>query len=178
MNHSPAPHSTAHQPASPLEGVVVGIIGASVVALFFLGIDLVRGTPLLTPSILGEVFVLRRPEAVTSSVDMTAVLAYTAAHAVVFVILGLILSGLSRRGEESSLARYGMIAVFVAFELFFFGVIAIASETTQGMFPTWSVLAANLLAAVAMGGYLWRKHPALRRVAGRAPLGAPDAVSE
>ncbi|MEO8480060.1 MAG: hypothetical protein ABI542_10565 [Gemmatimonadota bacterium] len=178
MNHSSTDHESPPRPASPLEGVIVGMIGAAVVALFFLGADLMRGTPLLTPSILGEVFVLRRPEAVTNSVDMSAVVAYTVAHVMVFVAFGLVLAGLSRRSEVSSLARYGMIAVFVAFELFFYGLLAIASETTRGMFPTWSVLVANLLAAAAMVVYLWRAHPALRRVAGRAPLGAPDRATE
>ncbi|HET9066108.1 MAG TPA: hypothetical protein VFN22_09860 [Gemmatimonadales bacterium] len=178
MSHPSAARESPPRPASPTEGIVVGMIGASVVALFFLGIDLVRGTPLLTPSILGEVFVLRRPVAVTSSVDMTAVVAYTVVHLLAFGMFGLVLDGIRRRSEVSSLARYGMVAVFVAFELFFFGLLAIASEATQGMFPSWSVLVANLLAATAMGGYLWRRHPALRRAVGRAPLGAPDRARE
>lgn len=150
------------------------MIGASVVALFFLGVDLMRGTPMLTPSILGEVFVLRRPEAVVSSVDMTAVAAFTVAHLIAFTIFGLLLTALVRRSEVSSLARYGMIAVFVTFVLFFYGLLAIASEATRGMFPAWSVLTANVLSVVAMLTYLWRRSPALRRAAGRAPLGVPD----
>jgi len=146
-----------------LEGIIVGMIGASVVALFFLGIDLMRGTPLLTPSILGEVFVLRRPVAVTASVDMTAVVAYTIVHLLAFGAFGLLLDGLRRRLEVSSVARSGIIVAFVTFVVFFYGLLAIASEATRGMFPAWSVLVANLLAAAAMGGYLWRKHPDVRR---------------
>ena len=66
------------------EGIVTGLIGASVVALFFLGVDLIRGVPGLTPSVLGEVFVLRRPSAVTTSVDMTAAALYTGVHLLTF----------------------------------------------------------------------------------------------
>lgn len=178
MTHpTPAPELPSRTTA-PLEGIIVGMIGASVVALFFLGIDLMRGTPLLTPSILGEVFILRRPDAVVSSIDMTAVIAYTVAHLIAFAAFGLVLTGLVRRSEVSSLARSGMIVMFVTFLVFFYGLLAIASETTQGMFPAWSVLVANLLAAAAMVSYLWRKSPALRQVMGRAPSGAPDRATE
>ncbi len=160
------------------EGIVVGMIGAAVVALFFLGVDLMHGRALLTPSILGEVFVLRRPEAVTSSVDLMAVAMYTLAHILVFMAFGLLLVGLTRRSEESSLARYGVIAALAAFEVFFYGVLLIASETTRGLFPSWEVLMANLVAILAMVSYLWRRHPALRRAMAATPLGAPDVVRE
>jgi hypothetical protein len=154
------------------------LIGAAVVALFFLGVDLIHGKPFLTPSILGEVFVLRRPQAVTSSVDVSAVLFYSVAHLLVFVAFGLVLAALTRRSEESSLARYGVIAVFVAFEVFFYGVLLVASETTRGLFPSWAVLGANFLAIIAMASFLWRRHPALRSAFGSTTLGAPDTVRE
>jgi len=37
------------------EGIVAGCIGAAVVAVWFLVFDLARGTPLLTPALLGHV---------------------------------------------------------------------------------------------------------------------------
>ena len=43
----------------PREGITTGLIGAAIVAAFYLVLDTVNGTPLLTPSILGEVLVLR-----------------------------------------------------------------------------------------------------------------------
>ena len=64
------------------------------------------------------------------------------------------------------------------FEFAFLGVLLIASETTRGFFPLWSILIANLLAAVAMLAFLWRNHPRIRRAMGRAPLGAPDFANE
>ena len=160
------------------EGFITGLIGAAVVALFYLGVDLIRGMPLLTPSVLGETFVLRRPDSVTTQVDMTAVGLYTVVHLLIFSAFGLALVATIRRAETSSLARYAILPIFMAFEVFFIGVLAVASETTRGLFPVGSVLAANALSALAMGWYLWRSHPGLRAAFGRAPLGAPDLASE
>lgn len=163
--------------AAVAEGITTGLLGAGVVALFYLGVDLMRGMVLLTPSALGEVFVLRRPQAVTSSVDPMAAGLYTIVHLIAFSAFGLLLVALVRRAEESSLARYGLIQLFVVFELFFFGVLAVASETTRGLFPMWSVLAANTLAALAMGLWIWRHHPKLRSAFSSNPLGAAEIVS-
>lgn len=160
------------------EGIITGLIGAAVVALFYLGVDLIRGLPLLTPSVLGETFVLRQPDAVTTDVNMTAVLLYTAVHVLIFCFFGLALVAIIHRAETSSLARYAILPIFLAFEFFFLGVLAVASETTRGLFPVGSVLTANGLSAVAMGWYLWRSHPGLRAVFGRVPLGAPDLSRE
>lgn len=160
------------------EGIVTGLIGAAVVALFYLGVDLIRGMPLLTPSVLGETFVLRQPDAVTTTVNLAAVGLYTAVHLLTFGFFGLALVAICHRAESSSLARYAILPIFVAFELFFLGVLAVASETTRGLFPVGSVLMANALSAIAMGWYLWRSHPGLRAAFGRAPLGAPDFASE
>ncbi len=38
------------------EGIVTGLLGAAVVALYYLLIDFVRGQPLMTPSVLGDAF--------------------------------------------------------------------------------------------------------------------------
>jgi hypothetical protein len=173
---SPAPVRT-EQPLIR-EGLVTGLIGAAVVALFYLGIDLVRGAALLTPSALGEAFVLRDGSATTDTVNITAAAVYTVVHVLAFAAFGLFIALMARMGERSSLARYAIFPIFLAFLVFFWGVLAVADEATRGLFPIGSVLTANLLAAVAMGFYVWRHHPALRDAFQRAPLGATDMVRE
>ena len=160
------------------EGIVTGLIGASVVALFFLGVDLIRGVPGLTPSVLGEVFVLRRPSAVTTSVDMTAAALYTGVHLLTFAAFGLLIVALARKSETSSLVRYAVIPVTLAYIIFFQGVLAVADETTRGLFPMWSVLTANILAAAAMWWHVWRQHPRLRSAYRGSPLGSPEPTTE
>jgi len=159
-------------------GINTGLIGAVLVAVFFLGIDLIRGIPLLTPSVLGETFVLRHPEAVTTAATLTVVGLYTIAHLLIFLAFGLALVATVRRAEEGSLARYAILPIFLAFEVFFVGVLQVATAQTRGLFPTGSVLAANAIAAIAMFWYLWTSHPGLRGAFKRAPLGAPDPIRE
>lgn len=154
------------------EGLFTGLIGAAVVAIFFLGVDLIRGVPGLTPSVLGEVFVLRQPSAVTTEVNRNAAMLFTVVHVLVFAFYGLLLSGLARRGETSSIARYTIVALVITYIPFFLGVLAVADETTRGLFPAWSVLIANLLAAVAMVYFIWNRRPAFREAWLSAPLGA------
>jgi hypothetical protein len=72
----------------------------------------------------------------------------------------------------SPLARPALMMSFVAFEFFFLGVTLLFNARTGQTFPAWSVLTANALAAVAMGGWLWRGHPAIKRAIDRLPLGA------
>lgn len=168
-----APTYSAHQERTAVrEGLITGMIGAAVVALFFLGVDLIRGTPGLTPSVLGEVFVLRHPSAVTDQADFTSATLWTVVHLIAFAGFGLAAAALARKGESSSVARYAVVPLFLAFLVFFWGVLAIADTATRGLFPVWSVLTANVLAAAAMGWYLWQGHPALRSAYLDSPLGA------
>ena len=90
-------------------------------------------------------------------------MAYTAVHLIAFALFGLCLTKMVHLSERSSVARYGVLQLLVAFLFAFYGVLAVASEVTRGRFPLWGVLVANLLAALAMGAYLWNRHPGLPR---------------
>src|ERR1700712_5107928 len=130
----PTSPSRPHDRVLFREGVTTGLLGAAVVALFYLAVDAGRGVPLMTPSVLGDAFLLHRPvEAGTP--DMTAVLVYTLFHVVAFVAFGLMLAVLARASELSSLARYAVVQVLVAFMVFFYGVVSVGSEVVRGALP-------------------------------------------
>lgn len=155
------------------EGVTTGLFGAAVVAIFYLAVDVARGRPLMTPSVLGDAFILRRPVRMDSP-DMTAVLAYTVVHIAAFVGFGLLLAAFARASERSSLARYAIVQLLVAFVVFFYGVVSIGSEVVRGFFPFVGILFANALAGMVMLAWLWRRHPMLRSAIANTPLGASD----
>ena len=81
----------------------------------------------------------------------------------------ILLDGIHDRAATT--ARVAL-PVFLVFEILFYGFLAILSERTNEMFPFWAVIAANTLAAICMGAYLWRRHPALRDSIHDTPLGA------
>jgi len=154
------------------EGAVTGLIGAMVVALWFFIIDLSQGRPLATPHFLGEVFVFGNASPTYVVINYWAVVAYTIVHVLVFAVIGVAMTSLFHASMVSPLARPALMMSFVAFEFFFLGVTLLYNARTGQTFPAWSVLAANGLAALAMGGWLWRGHPAIKRAIERTPLGA------
>ncbi len=154
------------------EGTDVGIIGGLAVALWFLVLDSIAGRPLLTPSLLGQVVLLGDSSPDTDTVVFGAVLLYTAFHFVVFALVGMGLVALVHWGVDNSVVRYALLPVFLAFEVIFYGLLEVLSESTGELFPFWAVVSANTLAALSMGLYLWVRHPRFRRSIQDTPLGA------
>ena len=88
------------------EGVVAGIIGATVVALWFLVVDLFAGRPLHTPEVLGRgllgIFGRERSGITDSGGDpaLLVVALYTAFHYLAFIVVGMIAAAIVRAGER------------------------------------------------------------------------------
>ncbi len=154
------------------EGTYVGAIGAFVVAVWFLILDSIHGHPLRTPSVLGQVLLFGDATPDVDRVQFGALIAYTAVHFGLFLIFGIGLVALVRWAIRESVVRYALLQVFLVFEVFFYGLLSLVSEATRELFPFWTVLTANTLAALAMGLYLWRMEPGLREQLRRTPLGA------
>ena len=162
----------AHRHDLLREGLITGLIGAAVVAAWFLVIDLVQGRPLSTPSVLGQVILYRLTTPVITPPDTGAVIAYTLLHIGAFVLFGIAVTQLVHFAMSSPLARFGLMIVAVCFEVFFLIMTFAVFKGTSSLFPWWSVLAANTLSLLAMGLYLKRSHPGLRHQYEKEPLGA------
>lgn len=154
------------------EGTDVGLIGGVAIAAYFLILDLIAGYPFRTPSVLGQVVLFGNPDPVLTVRDPAAIAAYTVFHFVLFILLGMALVKIVHLATTSSVIRFALLPLFLAFEVFFYGVIVMLSERTSELFPLWTVIVANTLAAVAMGITLWVRHPAFRQSLTRTPFGA------
>jgi hypothetical protein len=154
------------------EGVIAGVLGATAVAVWFFVVDLIGGRPLFTPGTLGEGLLSvfgRSPE--TQAMN---VIAYTIFHYAVFILVGIIAVILVHAGERMPSVLAGAMILFVAFELGFYGLVALLQESVLGSLAWYQILAGNLLAAALMGTYLWRAHPAMRDGLVRALEGTSD----
>jgi hypothetical protein len=153
------------------EGTDVGLIGGVAVALWFLVLDSLAGHPFQTPSLLGQMVILgdRTPD---PQLAFGAILLYTAFHFIVFALIGMGLVALVHWAVNNPVVRYALLPVFLVFEVLFYGILLVLSERTNELFPFWAVVSANTLAAVSMGLYLWRRHPAFRESIRNTPLGA------
>ncbi|HEX8851323.1 MAG TPA: hypothetical protein VF761_17485 [Gemmatimonadaceae bacterium] len=145
------------------EGVITGILGASVVAIWFLGIDVVAGHPLRTPEILGRALVsVLGPRG--SEGAMTFVAAYTVFHYLAFAVVGVLATVIVHFAAREPSILAGVVILFVAVEIGFYGLVGLLSEpNVLGQVAWYQVLIGNLLAALVMGWYLWRMHPQLGR---------------
>lgn len=153
------------------EGTDSGFLGAIAVAVWFLLLDVIRGVPLLTPSVLGQVLLFGEAQPVMDHAVFGAVLAYTVVHFAAFVAFGIGMTELFHLAAKEPMFIFAVLIVFVVFEFFFFAITFTFFTGTEGLFPWWSVLVANTLASVVMGVYLWKKHPSIKRALQRQSLG-------
>jgi len=136
------------------EGIVAGIIGAFVVAAWFFAIDAIHGEPLHTPKVLGSVF-LQKPD------TMQAILIYTIIHGLAFIVFGLIGAVVMAGAERYPMLIFGLVILFTAFEVFFFGGIVIVASWVLDEVAGWTIFVGNILAAGSMLAYYFMHHRTL-----------------
>jgi hypothetical protein len=136
------------------EGTIAGLIGAAVVALWFLAIDTVHGEPLRTPTLLGIglLKLLAGPH---------PVVIYTLVHGLAFVLFGIAASVLIAGAERSPAFLFAVVILFTAFEVFFFGAVIIGATWVLNEVAGWTIFVGNLLASAAMLAYFFTTHRAL-----------------
>ena len=145
------------------EGIVAGVIGAAVVAIWFFVFDLLRGRPFLTPTLLGSFvfFGVNAPAGVEPAVG--PILGYTILHGLAFVAFGVVAATMMAMSEREPSLFIAFVILFAAFEVFFFGVLSIVGRAMQAALVWWAVLIGNLLASIAMLWFFFRAHRALPR---------------
>jgi hypothetical protein len=153
------------------EGSTVGVIGALTVAGWFLLLDLMAGRPFFTPSVLGQVMLFGRESPALTPVP-EAIALYSFVHFAAFIGFGVLVTKLVHLAVRESFFRFALLILFVVFEVAFYWMTYIFFAGTRGVFPWWSMLAANTLASITMGLYIWFRHPALHQSPDHEPLGA------
>ena len=153
------------------EGVIAGALGATVVAVWFLGVDVIAGHPLRTPELLGRALVsVLGP--LGSEGAFVYIAAYTVFHYVAFAVIGTLAAIAIHWSESEPTVLAGFAILFVVAEIGFYGMVGFLSQPgILGGIAWYQVLIGNLLAAAVMGGYLWRTHPRLGRDFDRALSG-------
>ena len=138
------------------EGVVAGIIGAAVVAVWFFAIDAVQGEPLRTPRLLGTALL-------GASEPNVGMAAYTAVHGLAFVAFGVVGALLIAGAERQPVLVFGLVILFTAFEVLFFGAVVIVASWILDEIAGWTIFVGNILAATAMLAYYFSGHRTLAR---------------
>jgi len=143
------------------EGIVAGLIGAGVVALWFFVLDLVGGRMLFTPAALGSAMLYGVSAADGVIISAGTVLGYSLYHIAAFTLLGIIASALLTQAEKFPPLLFGLFLLFVVFETFVIFLAALLGSWLMQELAWWAIVVGNLLAAAAMGLYLRSRHPEL-----------------
>jgi hypothetical protein len=156
------------------EGIITGLIGAAVVAGWFLLFDVLRGRLFFTPGALGSALFLGSSTVDEVSVNAATVIGYTVLHIVAFTVTGFFAAAIVTAAEETPPLILGAVMLFAVFEAFFMGLLAMVAEFLLGDVAWWTIAVGNILAAVVMGWYLWECHPRLRAALASDPLDRTD----
>ena len=149
-----------HSLASVTEdGILTGIIGAFLVALWFLIFDFARGQPFFTPSLIGSVIFLGVDVEAVTTVDYTMVFAYTGIHGFLFLFAGMIVAWMFVQFERNPQFGMVLLLLFLLFEFVLFGFEVTIVPNLVGALGAWAVALANLLSAFGMFWFLLRRHP-------------------
>ena len=137
------------------DGLIAGIIGAAVIAIWFLFLDTVSGLPFYAPTVLGTALFLG-PEDLASTepvqLSLNLTLMYTWVHVLAFVMLGEIAAYLLfLTGQNPNLGF--CIFLFALLELGFVGTVFVFAEPVLDQLAWPAVMLGNLLAAAAMTCY-------------------------
>ena len=157
-----------------LEGAVAGIIGAAMVAVWFLAYDLLRDMPLWTPSLLGAALFDGWSHQV-APVEPGALLVakYTVVHGIAFIVFGCALAGLFAIADRDFRFLFAIFMLLCCFQVAFLALLAVLAQWLLDPVPWWTIVIGNVFATIGMLGVLLPRHrSALRRYA-RTGLAEP-----
>lgn len=142
-------------------GITAGLIGALAVAVWFLIVDAIARVPFFTPAALGALLFGEVSGAEDVVIAVGPVLGYSFVHFAFFILFGVTLAGLTEQIRRFPPLVFGLLILFVVFEVFIVAMAAILGRWILQELAWWSILIGNLLAALAMGAYMWRAYPEL-----------------
>ncbi|MBT8398477.1 MAG: hypothetical protein HKO65_06395 [Gemmatimonadetes bacterium] len=141
------------------EALSTGLLGAATVAVWFFLVDLVSGTPLQTPGILGSAVFLGISAPDEAVINATTVGLYSLLHGAVFFLVGIGTTAFLRAADRTPSVLALFIPLTVVLQALFVGGTAILAQFLLGTIAWWAVLGGNLLASFLMGSLLLYWHP-------------------
>ncbi len=162
----------AHQHHSNIrEGLVAGLLGAILVAVWYTAVDVGRGEMFYTANVLGQVFAQADTMPATRTITSPAVIQYSLLHFGWFMVFGIALATLTHLATRTPVFRMGVWLALVIGFAFWLGLSYTLYRVTDQRLPWWTIFLGSVLGIGSMGFYLWRRHPALAGSMQEVPLG-------
>lgn len=144
------------------QGILTGMVGAGVVALWFFLLDIAGGDPFRTPASLGSILFLGATGPDEVQVDVGIVAGYTIVHLLAFGAIGIVFVGVARQIERIPGLAYLVALAFIVLEAVSFGALVSLGNWVIGDLSLWTIGTGNLLAIAAMAWFVWRHRSTLR----------------
>ncbi len=141
------------------EGVVSGVIGGVIVAVWFLIYDVAIGHPFRTPALLGAIFFNATHQPQSVEISTALVLGYTAVHFFAFIMFGIASSVLMVASEREPVLALGELVLFVWFELCFVAFVTYLASAAVEEIGWWNIIGGNIVALAAIIAYFEHRHP-------------------
>jgi putative oxidoreductase len=146
------------------EGVIAGLIGATIIAVWFFFVDIIVSRMFFTPVTLGRSLLSILGPVPAGQSEVLLVFLYTLFHYGAFIVLGLIAALIVQVANREPGILLGFVVLFAAIEVGFYAFASLLQQATPlGSLAWYNVMIGNVLAAAAMGTYLLRAHPVLRQ---------------
>jgi len=142
------------------EGIISGIIGGLIVALWFMVYDAaILGQLFHTPAMLGALIFNGMTQPENFAVTTALVLGYTGLHFFAFILFGIAASITMAASEWEPLLVLGVFVLFVWFELCFIALVTFLDQSALLELGWWNVIGGNLLALAGIITYYEYGHP-------------------
>jgi hypothetical protein len=146
------------------EGVISGVLGGVIVAVWFLVYDVAIGHPFHTPALLGAIVFNGMQQPANFAVTPVLVLGYTFLHFFAFILFGIASSVLMVASEREPALALGELVLFMWFELCFVAFVTFLDHTAVQEIGWWNIIGGNVAALIAIVAYFEHGHP---RIVGR-----------
>jgi hypothetical protein len=114
-----APAGTQQLVEDYTQGIRAGLAGAFTIAIWFAIVDVLRGQPLHTPTVLG-VALFKGPSALADPANLAPsfemVVGFTWVHMLLFLLVGMAAGRLMELAEHDSHVGLGIVLLFCIFE--------------------------------------------------------------
>lgn len=153
-------------------GLFAGLLGYVVVVVVMAVLNVVAGrSAFYTAAMFGSAIFYGLEDPAALQIAPGPVLAYNMLHVLAFLALGLLTSWLVAKAEAYPIARFVILFVLIFVAAHVYGAGVIFAQPLLGPSAWWELGVGSVAAAVAMGWYLLRLHPALRRGLREIPMG-------
>lgn len=153
-------------------GLYAALIGYGTVVVLVAALNMVVGrSPFHTAALFGSVIFYGLEDPAGLTIAPGPVLAYNMLHMLVFLALGMLASYLVTLAEKYPTAQYFILVVLLAVGFHIFAGLLFFAGPLLGRNAWLIVGAGTIVAAILMGWYLFRLHPALKRELAEIPMG-------